>query len=299
MGLYDREYYREERRGLNLGGDWYGWATLISINVGVFVLDLFSPETAHGGRWLSDHLAIQPNLLHEPWNCWQLLTYGFAHDPNSIWHLVFNMVGLWWFGSEVEVVYGKREFYKIYLSLIILAGLTNVVVQASTGHEAPVIGASGGVMGLAVIYACHFPMRIINIYGIFPVPVVVLVTVYIAADLLGARAGTDNVAHWAHLGGALFGFIDYKTRWNLFRLWPGKIKLRLPRKRPKFRIHRESDDNEEEVAAPVDEYMTTGRIQARVDQLLAKISASGEGSLTDEERQFLADAARRYQQRRR
>jgi membrane associated rhomboid family serine protease len=294
MGVYDREYYREEQRGFNLGGDWSAWATLIVINVGVFVLDMFSPD-----HWLSDHLKLQPDLIHEPWKFWQLLTYGFAHSPDSIWHLVFNMFGLWWFGSEVEVVYGKREFYKIYLSLIIMAGLSYLIVEASMGHAANMLGASGGVMGLAVIYACHFPMRIINVYGIFPVPVVVLVTLYIVADLFGARSGTDNVAHWAHLGGALFGFIYYKTRWNLFNLWPSKIKLRWPSKRPKFRIHRESDEDEVETDAPVDDYMTTGRIQARVDQLLAKISASGESSLTDEERQFLADASRRYQQRRR
>jgi hypothetical protein len=147
-----------------------------------------------------------------------------------------------------------------------------------------------------VIFAFHYPRRTINMWGIFPIPALVLVAIYVVLEILSTNNRQSGVAHWTHLGGAAFGFLYFKTGWNLFRLWPSKLKVKLPRRGPKLRVHREEQEESEE---PANDYMTTGRIQQRVDDLLAKISASGESSLTDEERKFLADASRRYQQRRR
>jgi hypothetical protein len=221
-----------------------------------------------------------------------------------MWHILFNMVALYVFGMDVENVYGKREFYKLYISLIILAGFFNVSLQAIMQHFQPamhpssVVGASGGIMGVAVLFACHFPRRLLYIWGILPVPAYGLVIGFVLLDLLGTQSGQSDVAHWAHLGGAAFGFLYYWTGWSLFRLWPGRLSrrsFRLPGRGPKLRVHREGD----EIVEPADDYLTTGRIQQRVDQLLEKISRSGESSLTAEERQFLADASRRYQQQRR
>jgi membrane associated rhomboid family serine protease len=303
MGLYDRDYYRDEQPGIRLSTNWSAVATLIGINVLVFIAELFT--TGPRASWIEHHLALQPDLLEHPWNFWQLLTYGFVHDSSSPWHIVFNMIGLWFFGSEVETVYGKLEFYKVYISTIILAGLANLIISSTSQIQGPLIGASGGVMGVAVIFACHFPRRLIYIYGIIPVPAMVCVIAFVALDFVGTLSTQDpmkgpSVAHWAHLAGAAFGFLYYRTGWNLFRLWPrgwSAKRIRMPMRGPKLRVHRESDDEIDE--APPDDYLTTGRLQKRVDELLEKISRSGEGSLTDEERQFLADASRRYQQQRR
>jgi membrane associated rhomboid family serine protease len=295
MGVYDRDYYRDDQPGIRLGGvgNWSAVATLIAINVAVFVADMFI-----GDHWVVRHLALQADLFQHPWQAWQLVTYGFVHDPSGIAHILFNMIALYVFGAEVENVYGKREFYKLYLSLIVLAGLFNVALQAAMHQQGNVIGASGGIMGVAVIFACHFPRRLLYIWRILPVPAFVLVIGFVVLDLLGTQSRESDVAHWAHLGGAAFGFLYYYTDWSLFRLWPrgwSGRSFRLPGRGPKLRVHREA----EEVEEPVDDYLTTGRIQQRVDQLLEKISRSGESSLTTEERQFLADASRRYQQQRR
>jgi membrane associated rhomboid family serine protease len=291
MGVYDRDYYREDRQGFRLSTNWSAVTTLIVINAAVLLLDAFTKD-----RWLTEHMVLQPDLFQHPWQAWQLLTYGFAHA--DIWHLFFNMLGLWIFGSEVELVYGRREFYKLYLSLIILAGLCNTAIQFAVGEQHPMLGASGGVMGVAVIFACHFPRRTLVLFPIpIPIPAAVLVGLYVLFDLIGTQDHQSGVAHWAHLSGAAFGFLYYKTGWNLFRLWPGNLKLRMPMRGPKFRIHREPEEDEEE--SPPDDYLTTGRVQQRVDQILEKISRTGESSLTEEERQFLAEASRRYQQQRR
>jgi membrane associated rhomboid family serine protease len=240
-------------------------------------------------------LSLDWDLFEKPWNAWQLVTYGFVHG--DIWHIAFNMLGLWLFGREVELVYGKGEFYRLYMSLLICAGLVSVAVKYFGNQPSHDLGASGGVLGVAVVFACHFPQRKLMIFPLpFQVPAYMLVAFYVIVDVIGTQNRESKVGHWAHLGGAAFGFLYYRTGWNLFRLWPSKLKVKLPRRGPKLRVHREEQEENEE---PANDYMTTGRIQQRVDDLLAKISASGEGSLTDEERQFLAEASRRYQQQRR
>jgi membrane associated rhomboid family serine protease len=296
MGIYDRDYYREDKPGIRLGGNWSAVTTLIVVNVAVFLANMFN-----GSNWIVDHLALKPDLIHNPLNAYQLLTYGFCHDPNNIWHLAFNMLALWVFGRDVETVYGKAEFYKLYLSLLILAGLFDQVVKIGSPGVAPVVGASGGIMGVAVIFACHFPKRQMLVFPIpVPIPAFLVVIGFVVLDFLAIHNTRDLTAHTVHLGGAAFGFLYYKTGWNLFRLWPrgwSLSRIRLPTRRAKFRVHEEPD--EEDIEPEPDTYLTTGRLQKRVDELLEKISHSGEASLTDEERQFLAEASRRYQQRRR
>ncbi len=153
MGIYDRSYYREEpRRGGY--GQWSAVTTLIVINVAIFVADMFSP----GSHWLSDHMTLEPNLFSHPWQFWQLLTYGFAHDPSNIQHIGFNMFGLWLFGRDVEAVYGRDVFYRVYISLVILSGLAWVILANVLNEQASgAYGASGAVMGITIIHVMHFP----------------------------------------------------------------------------------------------------------------------------------------------
>jgi membrane associated rhomboid family serine protease len=295
MGIYDREYYRDEPQGMRFGGDWSAVTTLIVMNVAVAIVGLFLPTNRFGENWLTENLGLQPDLVHHPWNFWQLLTYGFLHSPTDILHLAFNMLGLWVFGRDVEAVYNRREFYKLYLSLIILSGLFTSVVEAAGARMGPIIGASGAVMGVAVLFACHFPQRMMLVFPIpIPIPAWLLVSVYVGLEILQTTNKESHVAHWTHLGGAAFGFLYYRTGWNLFRLWPRGWAVSLPRFRQRLRVHR-PDDREEET----EDYLTTGRLQRRVDELLEKISREGESNLTSEERQFLTDASRRYQQQRR
>src|SRR5258708_486439 len=101
MGLYDREYYREEKSGIRLVAD--------------FLAEIFTKQAGQH-TWLEENLGLQPDFFQHPWTVWQLLTYGFVHDSETPWHVAFNMLGLWVFGAEVETVYGKREFLKLYSS---------------------------------------------------------------------------------------------------------------------------------------------------------------------------------------
>lgn len=276
MGLYDRSYYQdEERRGISLGARSLV-VNLILINVGVWVADLLSD-----GR-ISDALSLKSNLPQKPWLFWQLLTYGFLHDPNSVWHILFNMFGLWLFGTDLEVIYGRNELLRMYLTAIVVAGLAWVGVDAVRGVQGVLIGASGAVMALMIVFVLHFPRRIFLLWAVLPIPAWGLAVIYVLTDLFGAVHGGDDVAHVAHLSGVAYGFVYYRTGWSLGSLIPRRLSW--PALRPRLKVHDPASDDRD--------------LNKEVDQILEKISRTGEASLTKKERQTLERASRRYQRRR-
>ncbi len=283
MGIYDRDYYQDEEQRRWGGG--FSRATggrsvvinLLLLNAAIYVADmLFS------GR-VTNALELRSDLFQRPWQFWQLLTYGFVHDPDNIMHILFNMFGLWIFGTDVESIYGKAEFLRIYLTSVVVAGFA-WVATAAAGGPSVLVGASGGVMCLMILFVLHFPRRLLYIWGVLPVPAWALGTLYVAADLLGVRSD-DLVAHVAHLGGVAFGAIYYYSGFNLGRLVPRRFSLPSFKLKPKLRIHDESGDR-------------TLDLNQQVDQILEKISREGESSLTKSERRTLEEASRRYQRRR-
>jgi membrane associated rhomboid family serine protease len=306
MGIYDREYYRDEPRRPGVG-DWSAVTTLIVINVAIWVIDQFTPNPTRrlgewlvvdsSRHWLDAHMQLLPDLFTHPWQAWQLLTYGFAHDPNSVMHILFNMFGLWLFGRDVEAIYGRKEFYRIYVSLLVLSGLGWVAFQMilAPDDRAPAIGASGAIMGITMIYILHYPYRMFLFMFAIPVPAWALGVIFIAWDVLGATGrlhlGPENVANTAHLAGAFFGFVYYRTHWTLFSLWPGRFFSGAFR-RPKYRVHRGDDDGNARGGGSAGSEQR--QLQQQVDDILAKISREGEASLTSAERRTLEEASRKY-----
>ena len=151
---------------------------------------------------------------------WQLVTYSFLHG--SLMHIAFNMFGLYMFGAEAERLFGARFFALYYFASVIAAGITHLVVTSMIGGPPiPVVGASGGVYGLLLAFGVYFPHRTVVLL-IPPIPmkartfVVVFAVVELAFGVTGSASG---VAHFAHLGGMLGGW--------LMILW-----RRRPRRRP-------------------------------------------------------------------
>jgi membrane associated rhomboid family serine protease len=308
MGFQDRGYSRTPyARGAS---DWSAVNTIIAVNVAVwlanFILagDLFR-EVISLPVSLNDVFALKANLLSKPWQAWQLLTYGFLHDgpsletpgnPFSIWHIVFNMLTLWFFGRPVETITGKGEFLRFYCVAIVLAGLAWVLGEQFTGglFRGPVprlVGASGGIMAVLAAFIWYYPRETVLIYGVLPVPAWALGVLYLFSDLQGARSHASNVAHVAHLAGAAFGVLYAWRRMDLSSLteWPGKLLEKL--RTPKLRILRPDDDpsrGTEDPDIPLDQ---------EVDRILEKISRSGEASLTGSERDTLTRASRRLKDR--
>ena len=186
---------------------------LLIANVAVYLLQLVS------GNVLMDWLALWP--LGYGFMPWQLLTYGFLHDTGGIGHLAFNMLALYMFGSPLEQTWGGRRFLTFFLVCVAGAGLLQLAVgwwmMAGGAHPYPTVGASGGVFGLLLGYGMLFPnQRMI----VFPLPMEIrartLVIFYAVITLvLGFTGLQPGVAHFAHLGGMVFG-------WLMIRYWRGQ-----------------------------------------------------------------------------
>lgn len=145
---------------------------------------------------------IQPGFMP-----WQLISYGFLHG--SFTHLFLNMYALWLFGIELENLWGSRKFAQYYIICVIGAGLTQIIATSVSGNYYPTIGASGGVFGILLAFGLFFPNRIL-ILLIPPIPIKAkwFVILYGAIELWFGVTGTEaGVAHFAHLGGMLFGLL--------------------------------------------------------------------------------------------
>jgi membrane associated rhomboid family serine protease len=151
---------------------------------------------------------VPAKVLREGW-LWQILTYGFLHS--GLFHLIYNMFALWMFGTELESVWGKRRFLQLYFVSLIGAALVTVLMALSgvlVSMGVPTVGASGAAYGILAAYATIFGERRIIV---FPLPIPfkakhwILFLVFLS--VIGALEGGGNVAHMAHLGGLLFGYL--------------------------------------------------------------------------------------------
>lgn len=141
---------------------------------------------------------------------WQLISYAFLHG--GIFHLLFNMYVLWIFGSRIEISWGSKAFVIYYMVCVFGAGIIQLLYASQTMAEGaiyPTVGASGGVFGLLLAFALTFPNE--RLMLIFP-PIILkakwLVIIYAAVELYAGVTGTlAGIAHFAHLGGMLFGFL--------------------------------------------------------------------------------------------
>lgn len=303
MGLLDRGYYADSSRRGPTPAEWSGVATIIAINVGVWLANFAFDGNLFAGilpRFSLNQLFCLPeDLPRHPQYVWSLLTYGFLHDPTSPWHLLFNMITLWFFGREIEATLGKAEFLRFYAASIIFAGLSWVVVERlshPTVIGAPLIGASGGVMAVLAAFIWYYPRQTLLLYGVLPVPAWALGLLYLVSDVGGIGDRTSKVAHVAHLGGALFGVLYAWRGWNLEGLMDGPLSTvsRWFSRRPRMRVVRPDDDRLTS-ARPGDD----PDLDDQVDRILEKISRSGEGSLSSAERDTLTRASQRLKQRNR
>jgi membrane associated rhomboid family serine protease len=176
---------------------------IILANVGAFVLTLLFPVIIH-------YLGLRPAAVMQRFWVWQPVTYLFLHDPGSVMHILFNMLGIWMFGVELERLWGTRQFVKYFAVTGVGAGLTVIAAGllpfASTAptYTAITIGASGALYGLLFAYAKYWPDRPILMFLLFPVPAKYFVMIIGAIAFLSSP--NSGVSNTAHLGGLLFGF---------------------------------------------------------------------------------------------
>lgn len=306
MGIYDREYYRSDGPGF-LGSfteRGYICKWLIGINIVAFILQVLTKPAMAGHElapgWFTETFELSiPKLLEG--QVWRLLSYSFLHDPSGLLHIIFNLLFLWWFGSDVEEIYGRKEFLAFYLVSAALGagGYVLTGLAQITNPAVPCIGASGAVTAVMVLCALHFPNRIILLFFVLPVPIWLLVVFQIAQDLLGLLGRSQSgTAFSVHLAGAAFAFVYYKSQVR-FLDWFGRLQgWRRQHARPRLRLY-----YEEERRTPVHAMSyhpeLDEQLEAKMDAVLQKVQDHGIDSLTSTERQILLRASEAYKRRRR
>jgi membrane associated rhomboid family serine protease len=252
--------------------------TIILVNVAVFLLQLTplgEPISVFGSLW---------PVGSGNFRIWQPVSYMFLHGGMT--HLFFNMFALWMFGAEIETHWGTRQFNIYYFVCGIGAAIINLI--ATMGNPYPTVGASGAIYGVLLAFGMMFPNRYIFIYFLFPVKAKYFIAGYALIEFIsgfGSRSmgSGSNIAHFAHLGGMLIGFlyISIKRAELSFSelLDKGLSTIRsATKKRGSPRLHTQN-----KVAPPVSE--------AEINAILDKISEHGYSSLTQEERSKLLKAS--------
>jgi membrane associated rhomboid family serine protease len=144
---------------------------------------------------------------------WQLVSYAFLHG--GVGHLFFNMLGLWMFGSELERVWGQRRYWQFLLAGVLTAALAQLLITALAGSRVPTVGASGALYALLLAFGMLFPNRVIMpLFPPIPMKARTFVIVFGALELLLGLMDVGGVAHFAHLGGMVGGFL-------MIRYWRG------------------------------------------------------------------------------
>jgi membrane associated rhomboid family serine protease len=183
-------------------------------NVAIYLLE-------GSGMFSAEAFALwPPGGFESHFEPWQLVTYSFLHANTA--HIFFNMLALYMFGGEIERLFGSRFYTQYYFAAVISAALCHLVVTALMGApQVPMVGASGGIYGLLLAYGIYFPhRRVMLLFPPIPMPARVFVVVYAIIELyLGVTGTQAGVAHFAHLGGMIGGFV-------MLRYWRGSATIR-------------------------------------------------------------------------
>ncbi|MEI8314722.1 MAG: rhomboid family intramembrane serine protease [Verrucomicrobiota bacterium] len=216
---------------------------------------------------------------------WQPLTYLLVHD--GIWHIIFNLLMLWWFGREVESFIGPKAFTRLYLLAGGFGGAFWLVCNLA--EHSPLVGASAAVLGCVIAFSTLFPERELTFLIFFVLPVTLrakyIALIAIAVDLVPVLTHqTSNIAHLAHLGGAAVGYVFIKALgYGTTPRWLQWLQTTQPRRYPKSTS---SPTTREDF------------IRTEIDPILDKISREGMQSLTRQERKTLESAKDLLQKKR-
>jgi len=290
MGIYDRDYGRDNYDGgkqvrFTLPAITPAVKMILIINIAVFLPCFLVPSVKQAVFGL---FSVFPVDTFMSWQLWRLVTYQFLHD--GVFHILLNMLILFFFGPMLEKMWGSKKFVKFYLicgacggilyTLLVQAGyitpepLSPELVQA--GLEPwlpPLVGASGAIYGMLAAGAVLYPNMRLYFLGFFPIPMKVVAIILVVMSLLGVMRGDNQGGQAAHLAGLAAGAI--------YMLWPRWQQAKSNRK-PE-RVKWESKINQQRT------------FQADIDRILDKVHREGISSLSRKEKKMLREATKREQ----
>lgn len=257
--------------------------TIIAINVIVFFLMLFA------GQSIVNIFGFDPDPFTALTQPWRIITYMFVHG--GAFHLIFNMLWLWWMGRMVEETIGPRSFSVIYFGAGIGGALLQIALASIIGSNI-VIGASGAVLGTLVAFAYLFPTTPIMLLFLPPIEARFLVAGLVALDVLLIGAG-DNVARLVHLGGAGTGYLLVKMHYEGYDLSSLIRPIEQMFKAKGTKSKKKKRQKNKDMYAVADVEIMEEKDADELDEILEKISKKGYDGLTKEEKQKLFELSKR------
>ena len=237
--------------------------TLISVNFAIFILQSISSSEI----MFFSNFGLVPKLVWSQLKIWQPFTYMFFHG--DIWHVLINMFVLWMFGSELERVWGKKNFLRFYFITGVGSGLGTMLFGLQS--TIPIVGASGAIYGVLLAYGLMFPNRTVYLYGIIPIKSIWFVIGIGVIAFFSSFNNFTNISHLTHLFGMIIGYLYLKRPVHFRSLWFSVFKKVL-----EYRIQ----NQEEKISRSVE-------IERDLNSILDKINREGFKSLTQEEEQRL------------
>ena len=236
---------------------------LISVNFTIFILQSISSSEII----FFSNFGLVPKLVWSQLKIWQPFTYMFFHG--DIWHVLINMFVLWMFGSELERVWGKKNFLRFYFITGVGSGLATMLFGLQS--TIPIVGASGAIYGVLLAYGVMFPNRTVYLYGIIPIKSIWFVIGIGVVAFFSSFNNVTNISHLTHLFGMIIGYLYLKRPVHFRSLWFSVFKKVL-----EYRIQ----NQEEKISRSVE-------IERDLNSILDKINREGFKSLTQEEEERL------------
>ena len=237
---------------------------------------------------------LDTNLVGFILKPWGIITSIFSHF--EIWHLIFNMLFLYFSGQLFEQIFDKRRLWQTYIFGGISGGMLEIAAHylfpSFQNSDQVVVGASGSIMAIFTALAFHSPNIRVNLFGIFPVKIYLIAIFFLLNDLIGIDNPSDNVAHFAHLGGAIFGLVSIQSMHSNNNILSvlGSFFDRIK----KIITSGKSTKSGKAKFKTDEEYnLEKKRRQEKTDAILDKISKSGYESLTKEEKDFLFNQSKK------
>ena len=237
--------------------------TLISVNFSIFILQsISSSETM-----FFTNFGLVPKLVWSQLKIWQPFTYMFFHG--DIWHVLINMFVLWMFGTELERVWGKKNFLRFYFITGVGSGLGTMLFGLQS--LVPIVGASGAIYGVLLAYGVLFPNRTVYLYGIIPIKSIWFVIGIGVIAFFSSFNNFTNISHLTHLFGMVIGYLYLKRPVHFRALWFSVFKKVL-----EYRIQ----NQEKKISHSIE-------MERDLNSILDKINREGFRSLTQEEEERL------------
>jgi membrane associated rhomboid family serine protease len=237
---------------------------------------------------------LDTNLVGFILKPWGIITSIFSHF--EIWHLIFNMLFLYFSGQLFEQIFDKRRLWQTY----IFGGISGGILEIAAHYLFPsfqntdqvVVGASGSIMAIFTALAFHSPNIRVNLFGIFPVKIYLIAIFFLLNDLIGIADPSDNVAHFAHLGGAIFGLISIQSIHSSNNIL-SVLGSFFDRMKKMITSSKSTKSGNSKFKTDEEYNLEKKRRQEKTDAILDKISKSGYESLTKEEKDFLFNQSKK------